>query len=295
MGEKTAIAWTDHSFSPWWGCQKVSPACDNCYAERDAHRYYPQAQLWGPDSQRRYFSDKTWHNPLQWDARAARDGVRRRVFCASMADVFDNHPGVTPHRDRLWALIRHTPHLDWQLLTKRISNVPKMLPEDWGEGYPNVWLGVSVVTQTEVDRDVPRLIATPARVKFLSCEPLIEKISIFHYDEDAGALRGAGIKVSGGRSVGTPHDPPEGYDDSYPGIDQIIVGGESGPRARPMKEDWAMDLLDECELVGVAFFMKQLSQANWPSSFRDFQAFHPKLQVRQWPESMAPAQAPPPT
>lgn len=284
MGERTGVSWCDHTFNSHWGCEKVSPGCLNCYAERDAHRFYPRARLWGPGSERRLFGEKHWAGPLQWNERALRDGVRRRVFCASMADVFDNHPGVEAPRAQLWELIRQTAELDWLLLTKRISNVPKMLPADWGVGYPNVWLGISVVNQVEVDRDVPRLLATPARVKFLSCEPLLDKISLFHFDEDEGALRGPGVVIDGGMTVGTPSDPPEGYDDSYPGIDWVIAGGESGPKSRSMNQEWAVALRDECDLAGVSFFMKQMSERDWPATFRDLESFPDRLKVRESPE-----------
>lgn len=123
MGQQTGISWTDHTFNPWWGCVKVSPACDHCYAERDAKRYgHP---VWGKDAPRRFFSDKHWLQPVQWNRSAANDGVRRRVFCASMADVFEEYGGedvLGAQRARLWALIGATPHLDWQLLTAGLNN-----------------------------------------------------------------------------------------------------------------------------------------------------------------------------
>src|SRR3990167_7551738 len=144
MGTTTAIAWTHSTFNPWWGCTKVSPACDACYAEAWAKRV--GQKVWGAGAPRRYFGDAHWREPLKWERAAQKDGEPHRVFCASMADVFDNEVGQE-HRERLWALIRSTPHLTWQLLTKRIGNALAMLPADFGpDTYPHVWVGMTVVT-----------------------------------------------------------------------------------------------------------------------------------------------------
>jgi protein gp37 len=150
MGAVTKIEWCHHTFNPWWGCTQVNPLCDHCYAMMLDARWFKRAH-WGPGAARRYFNDKYWAQPLEWDRRGSVASSRRRVFCASMADVSDNDadPAV---RDRLWGLIRQTPNLDWLLLTKRIGNASKMLPADWGDGYPNVWLIVSV-DQAALDRD----------------------------------------------------------------------------------------------------------------------------------------------
>lgn len=154
LGKSTPIEWTDHTFNPWWGCTKVSPACDHCYAEAWDKR--TGGDHWGPHSNRRTFGDKHWNEPLRWDRAAAEAGARRRVFCASMADVFDN---AAPENalSRLWQLVRSTPWLDWQLLTKRPQNIRTMLPPDWGEGYANVWLGTTTENQEEADRRVVHL------------------------------------------------------------------------------------------------------------------------------------------
>src|SRR5262249_33271172 len=138
MGFNSRIEWTTHTFNPWWGCTKVSDGCKFCYAEALARRY--GHHVWGPLAQRRLMSDIHWKQPLKWNTQASRQGARSRVFCASMADVFDESapPGQL---DRLWKLIRQTPCLDWQLLTKRPQRIASSLPKDWGNGYPNVWLG----------------------------------------------------------------------------------------------------------------------------------------------------------
>lgn len=235
MAIETGIEWCRSTFNPWWGCTKVSPGCDNCYAERDAHRFRTG---WGPDAERRTFGDKHWNEPRKWNEKARKEQeadpkAQWRVFCASMGDVFDN---AVPqeHRDRLWALIRETPHLTWLVLTKRIGNAAKMLPADWGFGYPNVWLGASIVNQDEADRDIPKLLDTPARIRFLSMEPLLGPVDLRFTN-------------------GLVHD----CDAADYLVDWVIVGGESGPNARPMHPDWARSLRDQCAADGVPFLFKQ--------------------------------------
>lgn len=258
MGSRTGIAWCDSTFNPWHGCLKVSPACDHCYAERAAARYAPGVKLWGEGSTRRTFGLKHWHEPVRWNARAFRDDVRLRVFCASMADVFDKDaPG--PERDRLWRLIEATPALDWLLLTKRVGNVARMFPASWlAKPRPNVWLGISVIDQGEAERDVPKLAALPAVVRFLSCEPLLGPI-------DLGAVRGADA------------------------LDWLIVGGESGPHARSMSWAWVRDLNRCASSSGLAFFVKQGSQADH-REFRELEDFPPDLRVREFPRPRRPDQ-----
>jgi len=260
MSANSGIAWTDNTFNPWWGCTKVSPGCDNCYAERMARRFYVR---WGSGEPRMFFGAEHWRQPLRWNARAAREGRRIRVFCASMADVFDNEVSRSQEvsdgaRARLWALIRDTPNLDWQILTKRIGNVPSMLPADWSaRNYPHVWLGITVVTQEEAERDIPRLLAIPARVRWLSVEPQLESMY----------LRDLGLRC----------------------IDWVIVGGESGPKARPFNLNWARSLRSQCKAEGVAFFMKQLgSVAARVLAFKDSKGGDPSewledLRVREFP------------
>lgn len=263
MGENSKIEWTDHTFNPWWGCTKVSPGCDHCYALRESVRH-GEKNLWGVDAHRRLFGLKHWNLPLKWERQARKDGKRARVFCASMADVFDNHPQVTGAREMLWDLIRKTPRLDWLILTKRIGNTVHMLPEDWGGGYPNVWLGISVVNQVEADRDIPKLIHTPAKVRFLSVEPMLGRVD---------------LEASMARSFHDDFDRSDFRDHLH----WVICGGESGAGARPLELCWATYLAGWCERRRVAFFMKQGSQANWPK-FKDFSTFPTDLQRREWPE-----------
>jgi protein gp37 len=249
MAENSAIEWTDATFNPWWGCAEVSPGCKNCYARSLAHRLLPRVSLWDVNGDRRLFGHDHWRGPIRWERKAVKEGRRLKVFCASMADVFDNNDMLVSSRLRLWQLIRATPHLDWLILTKRIGNAKEMLPADWGGGYANVWLGASIVNQVEANRDIPKLLATPAAIRFLSCEPLL------------GPIR---------------------FVDRWDHIDWIIVGGESGHGARPMDREWADFIRAQCAASGTAFFMKQGSQANWPT-FKDFASFPTYLQVREWP------------
>jgi protein gp37 len=258
MAEASKIEWTDATFNPWVGCTKISPGCDNCYAEGWAKR--SGMVTWGAD--RRRTTPANWRKPLAWNA-AVPNGERKRVFCASLADVFDNQVPVEWRND-LWKLIRATPRLDWLLLTKRIGNVYGMLPVDWEDGwaYPNVWLGISVVNQEEADRDIPKLLAVPAQTRFLSCEPLLGPISFV------------------GRWVG--HTNAAMHENWLEALDWVIVGGESGGNARPMNPEWAGNLIAQCQAVETAAFFKQGSQANW-YDFKNFNIFPKSLQVRQWP------------
>lgn len=257
MGVNSKIEWTDHTFSPWTGCTKVSPACDHCYAEGWAKR--SGHVKWGSGQPRRRTSDANWRMPLKWNREAERTGVRPRVFCASLADVFDN--AVDPQwRADLFALIAATPNLDWLLLTKRIGNVRGMLAE-LAHGNdpdlslldmmppPNVWLGATVVNQEEADRDIPKLLAVPAAKRFLSIEPLLGTVDLGLCDCDKGSVAGPG----GAGGVTCPKCSGTGGRT----LDWVIVGGESGPGARPMHPDWARSIRDQCAAAGVPFLFKQ--------------------------------------
>ncbi len=238
--QNSKIEWTDHTFNPWWGCVKVSPGCQHCYAETLNHRY--GFSNWGPakTTSRRMMSENYWKQPLRWNKEAGAAGERRRVFCASMADVFEDHPQVMEPRARLFSLIEQTPALDWLLLTKRPENINLMAP--WhGEpgmyhGWPaNVWLGTSVENQEQADIRIPELLKVPAAVRFLSCEPLLGAVDITTNGYLSAGWAGA----------------------TLPGIDWIIAGGESGPGARPMHPAWVRSLRDQCIAAGVPFFFKQ--------------------------------------
>lgn len=216
MAEVSAISWTDATFNPWIGCTKISPACDHCYAERDNSRRGWVAG-WGPGVPRR--RTKTWGEPLKWNRKAAETGKPLRVFCASLADVFDNE-APQEWRNDLWDLLRQTPNLRWILLSKRIGNASKMLPADWP--YPNAGLMATIANQEEWDRDFRKLISVPAAWHGVSAEPLLGHINI---------------------------------GDARP--DWIITGGESGPSRRPLDMDAVRSLRDQCVRNGITFHHKQ--------------------------------------
>jgi len=258
MSENSKIEWTDHTFNPWEGCQKVGPGCDHCYAEtRNARFAGGTAVNWGPGAPRRRTSASNWELPKRWNAQAEafmnQHGRRQRVFCASLADVFDN--AVDPQwREDLFQLIAATPNLDWLLLTKRIGNVGNMLPVpfDFAKHYPNVWLGATITSQAEADRDIPKLLALDARVRFLSMEPLLGSVDL-------------GLQCENWTND-IVMDPETGAREcckacDYTGIknniDWVIVGGESGHGARPMHPDCARSLRDQCAVAGVPFLFKQ--------------------------------------
>jgi len=221
MAEISAISWTDATFNPWIGCTKISPACDHCYAERDNSRrgWVPG---WGPGVPRR--RTKTWGEPLKWNRKAAEAGRPLRVFCASLADVFDNE-AAQAWRDDLWQLLRETPNLRWILLTKRIGNARKMLPPDWP--FANAGLMATLADQEEWDRDLPKLMQTPATWHGVSAEPLLGRID----------MRCAMIR----------HGFP----------DWVITGGESGPQRRPLDMDAVRLIRDQCAEYGITFHHKQ--------------------------------------
>lgn len=252
MGENSKIEWTDHTFNPWIGCQKVSPACDRCYAEAMMDHRYGKVR-WGPGEERKRTSAANWRKPLQWAKAARASGTRRRprVFCASLADVFDNAVPAQWRND-LWWLIAATPELDWLLLTKRPQNVAKMLkmlPGGLDRGWPNVWLGTTAENQEEADRRIPALLRAPQRVavRFVSCEPLLAQLDISPYlaGLDRRERFSDRVEDRAGRAVA--------------GISWTIIGGETGPGYRQMKPEWAGALIEQCRSAGTAVFMKQMS------------------------------------
>jgi protein gp37 len=251
MAERTAIAWTDHTYNPWIGCERISPACDLCYAAEEwGEGGRHERVVWGGPRSR----TKTHRRVLKCNKAAAKAGERRRVFCASLADVFDNHRSIEPEwRSDLWALIDRCRALDWMLLTKRPQNIAKMLPPDWGDGWPHVWLGCTAENQTEADRRLPILLRIPAVVHFASVEPQLEAVDLRQY--------------------------------LAAGLDWGIVGGESGQSCRPFTVDWARELRDQCRAAGAAFFMKQLGgHPNKRDKLADMPA---DLQIREWPQQRA--------
>ena len=279
MSENTKIEWCDHTFNPWEGCQKVSPGCDNCYAEaRNARFGGGTAVNWGPGAPRRRTSAANWKLPLKWNQLSEQwvrnGGPRTRVFCASLADVFDLDVQTDWRRD-LYALIEATPHLDWLLLTKRIGNAKAALNEcafgRWDEApLPNVWLGATIVNQAEADRDIPKLLRTPAAKRFLSMEPLLGPVDLSRVVLHSGPIELASTAPPEWQNVKTVNVVMDalqpGKKTGRRALDWVIVGGESGPNARPMHPDWVRSLRDQCAAAGVPFLFKQWGEFMPPES-----------------------------
>ncbi|MBN8479498.1 MAG: phage Gp37/Gp68 family protein [Burkholderiales bacterium] len=317
MAERSNIEWCDSTFNPWVGCTKISPACDHCYAEALMDTRMGRAK-WGAGQPRARTSTANWQNPLRWDRADFRccdvcgwrgeidarrsivcpacmhddslEPARRRVFCASLADVFDNEVPIEWLVD-LVDLIRRTPNIDWLLLTKRIGNVLPRLHGavgaldrgyrsgeatgdlcDWidywtgGGAVPrNVWLGATICNQAEADRDIPKLLATPAEKRFLSIEPMLGPIDLTSVRRFSGmceyidALRGSCWTDQAGLINPDPAWSKPGmlFSDGARGIDWIIAGGESGPHARPSHPAWFRSLRDQCAAADVPFLFKQ--------------------------------------
>lgn len=252
--KNSAIEWTDHTFNPWEGCTKVSHGCAHCYAEARNKRFLDGVN-WGPGAPRRRTSKHNWSEPRRWNRDAAGSAQRPRVFCASLADWLDDEVPIEWLHDLL-VLIMETPHLDWLLLTKRPQNFRPRLEAVYGyasehhddalcvyvicwlngKAPANVWLGTSVENQEYAGLRIPRLLRIPARVRFLSCEPLIGHVSLQFTSNLA---------------------PIDCRAEWLEYIDWVICGGESGPNARPMNPAWARSLRDQCTAASVAFFFKQ--------------------------------------
>lgn len=262
MGKVTGISWTDSTFNPWIGCTKVGPGCDHCYAEATNKRW-ANGENWGPGAPRKRMSDKYRRQPFKWNKTALQNfGRKQRVFCASQADVFDNE-AEQAWRDELWETINLTPNLDWQLVTKRVGNVPKMVPRAWMEfGFPkNVIVIATMVNQEEVERDMPKLREIGGR-RGLSIEPQIDLVIL-------GKWR--------------------------PYLDWIITGGESqqpGAEPRPYHITWARSLISQCAGTQTTVFVKQLGARPMASTMDDVAIINAMKDRRagadpsEWPEDL---------
>jgi protein gp37 len=223
VSEDTKIQWCDHTFNPWIGCAKVSQACKNCYASVET---FPRTQrakgleLWGENARRHVTSASNWKQPRKWNRKAAESGERRRVFCASLSDVFEDRPDLEAPRIELMELIMATPNLDWLLLTKRPENMVRLF-DVWPTWPRNIWAGASY--DDKGPERVVELRKVPARIRFLSIEPLVD---------DPGTI-------------------------DLEGISWVIVGGESGPKARPFDLWWGWSVVTQCRDAGVPVFFKQ--------------------------------------
>lgn len=225
MGMDSKIEWTTHTFNAWRGCTKVSPGCAHCYAEKQAKRNPRSLGVWGDDGTRVVASEQGWRDVLKWDAAAVAAGERHRVFCLSMGDLFEPRPELVEPRNRLLATTQQTRSLDYLFLTKRPEYIGDRVPEAWMlRGWPaNVWMGVSVEDRKHGLPRIDELRGIPAPVRFLSVEPLLEELG--------------SVDLSG--------------------ISWVIVGGESGGKARPMHPAWVRTIRHECQTQGVSFFFKQ--------------------------------------
>lgn len=262
MVENSKIEWTDHTFCPWYGCQKIGPGCDHCYAEDLDLRqgFTGDGVRWGPKAERQLAAKPNWDRVVTWNHKAGERGVREKVFVASRADVFDNHKSILLEwRMRLAELVLACPNLDFLFLTKRAGNVGPLLKVMFPEGSPdNLWIGLTVVTQKEAERDLPDLLAAKADLGikrvFLSMEPLIERVNLTALGTE-GSTRPATLNALTGETTLNGRSVP------LPAIDWVIVGGETGKDARPMHIDWVRDLRDQCEAAGTPFLFKQWG--NW--------------------------------
>jgi protein gp37 len=258
MAENSHIEWCDHTFNPWMGCTRVSEGCKHCYAETMMDHRYGKVK-WGPQGTRVRTVDQYWKQPLKWnklvwvqcsvcnwrglyDAEGLCPGcmhpmvrvmktARQRVFCASLADIFEDHPQLANWRGELFQLIEQTPNLDWLILTKRPEKIFSLgtdaageIFDNWLMRQKNVWLGTSIEDQKTADKRIPELLKICAHVRFISCEPMLQKINL-------------------GPAVNE--------------IEWVICGGESGPDARAMNPDWARSLRGQCQAAQVPFFFKQ--------------------------------------
>lgn len=305
MGEISKIAWTDGTFNPWQGCTKVSPGCLNCYAEARDKRFTGGIH-WGKGAPRLLTGKNTWREPVRWNEKAEKDGVRKRVFCASLADWLDAEVPIE-WLARLLCLIRDTPHLDWLLLTKR----PELFKERVFEAHEflikqpdnelnllwlynwvihreppaNVWIGTSAEDQLRYDQRIPALLKIPAKVRFISAEPLLGPLDLRFARTEEGEVPGAFPFFEGEKEPSNK-------------IDWIIIGGESGTDARQFRIEWARDILEQCRECypedAPAYFLKQfgrnVTEHALPVLFNDskggdIEEFSMDLRVREFPKT----------
>lgn len=272
MGKDTAISWTDHTFSPWWGCEKISPACKLCYADTWSKRvgYTGQPRpsgravlpvLWGPGSERRMFGEKHWAEPLKWNRDAQIAGKPALVFSASMGDVAEARPELVAPRARLVDLVERTPWLTWQLLTKRPENIGVLFSRWVAQGWPpNVWMGVTAEDQAHADLRVPVLLQCGARTLFVSHEPALEVVrwKPWWLGQGYGAIAGQCVTIDGDSWHGDNTASCTACGHGMPRLSWIIVGGESGGGARDFDIACARSTIQAGRQTGTAVFVKQL-------------------------------------
>ena len=281
MAEFSAIPWTDHTMNFWIGCTEASePGCATCYARELDKRYQfgvPPEQAkanraagvaphWGAGAPRHRTAESNWRKPIRWDQQAAAKGRVYKVFTSSLSDLFDNEVDAR-WRAEAWAVIKRTANLRWIVLTKRVPNIKKMLPADWGAGYPNVGLVASVVTSDELLRDAPRLLAVPARWHGFSIEPQVERIVL------------------------------PGYFAGHAGSIWVITGGDSaqpssGIEPRRYDVEWARSLVTAGRVAdNVHVFVKQLGAR--PMNAPPQTDVYAGENVDEWPEDVRVRNFPP--
>lgn len=309
MGQDTKIQWCDHTFNPWRGCTKISPGCAHCYADAQSKRNPGVLGIWGDNGTRVVASEAKWREVVKWARQALKDGIRRKVFCASMADVFEDWKGTLTNSDGTQAVkvtdfgiepaglgsaraslattIQATDVLDWLLLTKRPENAAEMLASmfrtyDSARWPQNIWLGTTVENQEQADRRIPILLNTPAPLRWLSMEPLLGPVDLSDYLK-ASWMPDRIVKPG---SVPVEYMP-------VVGVDWVIVGGESGSKARPCDLDWIRWIVDQCRNRSVPVFVKQLGTV-WArengatnSHGGDPDEWPEDLRIREFPEPIA--------
>lgn len=243
MGKNTKIEWCHHTQNFWIGCTKVSPGCANCYAERQwdtKESLSKRSPLWGPSGVRILTSIENCNKPLAWDKEAKDAGERRRVFCSSLSDFFEARADLFDYRKDAFKIIEKCKNLDWLLLTKRPENVNPMISAIYGDvdtffaENKNIWIGTSVENQIIAEKRIGHLIKIPAQTRFLSVEPLLGPLDLYDI-----YLKGVRTQV-------------------LDKINWIIVGAESGPKARPMDENWVRTLRDQAVKNNIPFMYKQM-------------------------------------
>jgi protein gp37 len=249
--EKTKIQWTDYSWNPWMGCTKVSPGCKYCYMYRDKERYGQDPTIVVETSK------STFNKPLHLEDPSM-------IFTCSWSDFFIED--ADEWRSKAWEIIKKTPQHVYQILTKRPERIGKCLPDDWNEGYDNVWLGVSVESDKYLKR-IDKLIKIPAKVRFLSVEPLLAPIKLI-----------------------------EKTDIDWSKIHWVIVGGESGNdfgkyKYRECKLDWLQAIVADCQTLEIPVFVKQLGtylakRMGMNGSGGDFDEFPEYLKFREYPKTI---------
>lgn len=255
MAAETNIEWCDSTLNGWIGCDRISRGCDGCYAAVSTPAR-TMGIVWGPKELRHRTKPATRHALTLYERRQAefqrQHGRPRRVFVSSLSDVFDN-AAPQQWRNELWRDCEASPHVDKLVLTKRVGNVPRMVPPAWlvpGGWPPHVWLGITVVDQIEADRDVPKLLRVPAAVRFLSIEPMLGPVDLTNVPVGGGhGHHEFEPIITGNVLFRAAREAPH--------VHWVICGGESGPQARPMHPDWVRSLRDQCAVAGTPFLFKQ--------------------------------------